>query len=171
MTFRDMPVRRKLMIIILLVSGVVSGLTCATLFLYDYLTFRHASRQVLTTLGEVIANNSTAALAFQNRDDAGEVLAGLKAEPHIVAAALYDSAGRLFAQYPAAQPDGTFPRRPEADGYRFVPSRLVGFQAVFMDKERLGTLYLESDMAAMAERRRVYEGMVALVAAGSFLLA
>src|SRR5580693_7788662 len=119
MNFRDMPVGRKLMTIILLVSGTVSLLTCATLLTYDYLTFRQTTRQGLTTLGEIIANTSTAALAFQNQDDAGEILTALKAERHIGAAALYDADGRLFAKYPADRPDTAFPNGPGPDGYHF----------------------------------------------------
>jgi signal transduction histidine kinase len=171
MNFRDLPVRRKLMAIILLVSGIVSGVTCVTLFLYDYVAFRQTTRQDLGTLGEVVANNSTAALAFQNRDDAGQILGALKAQPHIVGAAVYDAAGRLFAKYPANRPDAAFPGRVDPDGYRFLPTRLIGFQAIVMDNERLGTLYLESDMTAMTERLRIYAGMVALLVLGSFLLA
>src|ERR1700722_9637892 len=101
MHFRDMPVRRKLLTIILFVSGVVSLVTCATLLTYDYLTFRNATRENMATLGSVVAENSTASLAFLNRDDATAVLAAFRAEPHIVAAALYDAGGRLFAKYPA----------------------------------------------------------------------
>jgi hypothetical protein len=46
--------------------------------------------------------NSTAALAFENSDDAREVLAALRADPHVVAATLYTRAGASFASYPAA---------------------------------------------------------------------
>jgi signal transduction histidine kinase len=171
MNFRDMPVGRKLMAIILLVSGTVSVLTCATLLTYDYLTFRQTTRQGLTTLGEIIANNSTAALAFQNQDDAREILTAIKAEPHIGSAALYDAAGRIFAKYPADRPDGAFPDRPGPDGYRFTESRLSGFQAVAVDRRRVGTLYLESDLAAMGERLWIYGRVLALLIVVSFLLA
>jgi signal transduction histidine kinase len=171
MNFRNLPIRRKLMTIILVVSGAVSVLTCTTLLTYDYLTFRQTTLRALATLGRIVADNSTAALAFQNPDDAGEVLGALKAERHIVAAGLYDNAGRLFARYPADRPETAFPFQLEPDGYVFTDSRLVGYQAVAMGDRRLGTLYLESDLGAMSDRLRVYGGVLALLFGVSLLLA
>ena len=171
MTFRNMPIRRKVMTMILFVSGTVSVLTCATLFTYDYVTFRQTTRQSLVVLGQIIANNSTAAMAFQNQDDAEEILTALKAEHHIDSAALYDGSGRLFAKYPADLPGADFPAQPGPEGYRFASSRLSGFQTVAVDGRPLGTLYLESNLAAMGERLRVYGRVLALLVVVSFLLA
>src|SRR5882724_2359149 len=117
--FRDTPIRRKLMTILLLTSGAVVALTCASFFAYEFLTFRQTNVRQLSMLGEVIASNSTAALAFDNQNDATEILSALKAERHVVAAALFDKSGKLFAKYPAALAEGNFPVALEADGYRF----------------------------------------------------
>jgi len=75
MSFRDRPIRRKLTTIILLTSGAVLLLTCAAFFAYELLTFPQTAVRNLSTLGEIIAANSTAALAFKNQDDAKEILA------------------------------------------------------------------------------------------------
>ncbi len=81
-------------------------------------------------MSQAIASNSTAALAFDNADDAAAVLAAFKADPHIVAAALYDAHGKLFATYPRGLPAARFPARPGAAGYRFGRAALIGFQPV-----------------------------------------
>ena len=117
-------------------------LTCATFIAYELMTFRQSLVRNLTVLGEVIADNSTAALAFDNNDDAAEVLAALKAERHVVAAGLYDAHGQLFATYPESAPPGAVPLQPEPDGYRFEHGHLVGLQPVVQGARRLGTLYL-----------------------------
>ena len=75
MTFENLPIRQKLMAIVLGTSGVVLLIVCSTFLGYEFVTFRQSSVQQLSTLGEIIATNSTAALAFSNRDDATEVLA------------------------------------------------------------------------------------------------
>src|SRR5918999_3251946 len=168
---KDRPIRWKLMAMILLTSGVVLLLTCAAFFAYEFLTFRQAMIRQLATLGEIIAANSTAALAFDNPDDAQEILAALQAERHIVAAGLYDQNGRLFSIYPADLPATAFPVAPEGDGYRFAHAHLAAFQPVVQGGRRLGTLYLRSDMGAMYERFQLYSGIVVLVIAGSFLVA
>src|SRR5216117_3714120 len=130
MLLRDKPIRRKLMTIILLTSGAVLLLTCAAFFAYELLTFPQTAVRNLSTLGEIIAANSTAALAFENQDDAKEILTALKAERHIVVASLYDRNGRLFSEYPDNLPADAFPAKPEKDGYRFEHSHLVDFQPV-----------------------------------------
>src|SRR5438132_10879078 len=164
MRLKDSPIRRKLMTILLLTSGAVLLLTCAMFFACEFLAFRQASIRELSTLGKVIAANSTAALAFDNQDDAKEVLAALKAERHIVVAGLYDLQGKLFSKYPERLPADAFPAAPAKDGYGFERSHLVTFQPVVQGaNKRLGTLYLKSDMEAMYDRFRLYGGITLLV--------
>ena len=171
MTFHETPIRRKLMSMILLTSGAVLLITCASFFAYEILTFRTTTIRHLSTLGEVIASNSTAALAFDNPDDARETLSALRAERHIVAAALYTPKGRLFARYPASLSDDAFPTIPEAAGQKMTRTTLATFIPVIQSERQLGTLYLQSDMGAIAERFRLYAGIVILVVAGSLLVA
>src|SRR2546425_5551204 len=171
MRLKDTPIRRKLMMIILLTSGVVLLLTCTAFLAYEFLTFRQGAVRYMTTLGEIIADNSTAALAFENQDDAKEILTALKAERHIVVASLYDRNGRLFSEYPDNLPADAFPASPEKDGYRFEHSHLVAFQPVVQGSKRLGTLYLKSDMGAMHERLRLYGVIAVLAIVVSFLVA
>jgi len=59
------PIRRKLMTMILLTSGAVLLLTSASFVAHEFLTFRYTTVRSLSTLGQVIATNSTAALAFR----------------------------------------------------------------------------------------------------------
>ena len=61
MAQKHTAIRRQLMNIILLTTGTVLLLSCAVLFAYQYFTFRQAAVRNLTTLGEVIAANSSAA--------------------------------------------------------------------------------------------------------------
>jgi len=97
--FRNRPITRKLLAVILLTSGAVLTLTCGTFLVYELVTFRQSMVRNLTTLAKAIATNSTAALAFQNTDDAQRVLSAAAADPHVVAAAVYDNSGTLFASY------------------------------------------------------------------------
>src|ERR1700712_1589562 len=124
MALPNLPIRRKLMLILLLTSAVVTLLMLGAFFTYEYLTFRRETVRQLTTLGEIIATNSTAALAFENESDANEILSALKAARHLAAAALYDTNGHIFARYPGTLPIQSFPAAPVADGYGFVQSNL-----------------------------------------------
>jgi Periplasmic sensor domain/GAF domain/HAMP domain len=165
------PIRRKLMTMILLTSGAVLLLTSASFLAHEFFTFRYSTVRSLSTLGQVIATNSTAALAFDNAQDAAEILNALKAESHVVSAGLYNSDGRLFATYPQRLDNAEFPQTPGADGYRFEGHFLVGFQPVLEGQRRLGTLFLKSDLGALFDWLRLYIGIAASVIAASFLLA
>src|SRR6266545_973977 len=109
MPLRNAPIRRKLMAIMLLTSGLVVLLTCAAFMGYEILTFRSTAVRELSTIGQIVAANSTAALAFRNPDDAREVLAALEAEPSILAAILYDADGQAFSVYPDSLAAAAFP--------------------------------------------------------------
>ena len=154
----------------LLTSGAVLLLTCLAFFAYEVLTFRQSTVEKLSTLGKIISANSTAALAFDDRDAATEILAALKAEPHIVAAGLYGTTGKLFAQYPVNSP-AAFPSAPEQDGYHFERGHLAGFQPVMQSGRRLGTLYMEYNMGAMYEQLWQRGKIAALVMVVSLLTA
>src|ERR1700736_3894726 len=165
------PIRRTLMRMIFISSGAVLAVTTTAFCAYEFLTFRQSSIQQLQILSQAIASNSTAALAFDNADDASVVLGAFKADPHIVAAALYDAQGKPFATYPHGLAAARFPARPGALGYTFGRTALVGFQPVAEGSRRLGTLFVESDLGAMYARIRLYALIVFLVIAISLPLA
>ncbi len=171
MTTSSTPIRRILMRMIFLSSGAVLAVTTTAFCSYEFLTFRQSSVQQLQTLSTAIASNSTAALAFDNADDAAAVLAAFKAEPHVVAAALYDAQGTLFAKYPRGLDAAHFPAGAGAMGYTFSRTELSGFQPVVEGSRRLGTLFVESDLGAMYARARLYALIVLLVIGISLPLA
>jgi Bacteriophytochrome (light-regulated signal transduction histidine kinase) len=171
MLFQNLPIRKKLLRIILLINGIVLFITCVTFFFYEYYSFRKATAEKLRTIGKIISANSTAALAFDATDDATETLAALRTEPHIVAACLYDSTGKAFAHYLASDHTDSLPRQPFRDGYYFTKLYLHGFQPVMLEEKRLGTLYLQYNMSAMYERLGSYALIIAVVMLLSFILA
>lgn len=157
--------------IIFFISGVVLLVMSITFFIYGYHSFRKSSREKLSAIGKIICENSTAALAFDNHRDAREILSALKADPHVVAAVLYDTNGKLFVQYPSELDMQDIPAKPGPEGYRFVHSRLEGFQPVVMESRRLGTLYMQSDLGDMYEKFRGYAIITILVVILSLSLA
>ena len=163
MPLRNQPIRRKLMIMLLATSGAVLAVTCAAFIGYQYESYRAAARHTVRTLGEVLASNSTAAIAFDNAADETDVLAALRAEPRITLAAVYDAHGALFARYPANAPLSAFPPHPKHDGLRFDSGMLLYYLPIRQGgNTRLGTLYLRWDLVAL--HRAI--GLYSLVAAG-----
>lgn len=161
------------MSMVLLTSGAVLVLTCGFYLAFELLTSRRTLVVQLTTLGRVIGSNSTAALAFNNAEDAEQILSALAAEPHIAAAGLFTTDGRLLAKYPA-QLDATSLPRPVAplpSAPQFSRDGLSAFQPVQQDGKTLGTLYLRSDLGALWARLRLFSGMVLVLVAAACTLA
>jgi PAS domain S-box-containing protein len=166
------PVRQRLMRMMLLTSAAAIALTCIGLGGYEYFASRNQMRDQVVTLSRVIAANSTASLAFRDDKDAFDILAGLRSAPSIAAAALYDEQGVLFVTYPADAPIDSVPQTVRADGYRFSGGFLEGFQPVReLADQRLGTLYVRSDMRSVYGRFWSYALIAAVVMGASLLFA
>jgi hypothetical protein len=124
-----------------------------------------------STLSAVTARNSTAALAFDDAQDAAETLTALSVERRIVVAALYDRAGSVFARYPQTATDG-LPSSTPPDGYRFEDRFLVGVEPVVEGAgHRLGTLYIQADMQFIRGQLLAYTSMAIVGLGGALLLA
>ena len=100
------------MSVILLTCTVVLVLICSAYILLEYSSSKDILKNKVSTLGAVVASNSSAALAFDSEHDAAEILSALQGDPHIVAAALYDQDGNLFATYPDTIPQSAVPASP-----------------------------------------------------------
>jgi signal transduction histidine kinase len=171
MLFKNLSIQKKLMFGTVLLSTGMLLITCSLFFTYEFYTFRETTIEKLSALGNVIAVNSTAALAFDDRKDAKDILAALKAEPHITAACLYDKNDQLFTYYPSDLDARIFPVKPAPAGYHFHNSYLTGYEPVIQGTKKWGTLYMKSDLGEMFKRFRQF-AVVTLFAIGlSFFLA
>jgi len=148
-SLRDIPIKRKLMLVILLTSGFAILLMGSPLITYELVTFRSALTNNIEVLAQIIGSNSTATLAFDDRENAKEILRALAAENQITAAAIYDRNGRLFASFPESITPTQLPPVPGPDGHRFIRSQLVMVQPIFQEGARLGTIYLQADLGQM----------------------
>ena len=157
--FKDLSINRKLSLIITLTSVIALLLACAAFVTYDWFNSRQALVRRVQTLAEIIGANSTAALTFKNEEDAVETLSALSIEPHIVEACVYAGTKRVFAKYHRAEMDFA-PPAAEPPGYRFTDDRLVLFQSIVLDDERIGTVYVQSDLQEMRDRLTRFIGIV-----------
>ena len=164
-------IKRKVMLVIMIASATVLLVTVAAFMVYDMVTFRQNLARNLVMQAKIIGENCNAALIFKDANDAAGILASLRNDPHILAAALYDENGKLFAKYPAAIADTALPTAPEGQGHRFEGSRLVVFQPVKQPGALLGTFYLKSDLTALVQRQQLYGVISLFIVIGSMLIA
>jgi PAS domain S-box-containing protein len=174
MSDRQPSIKKRVRAVILLACVIVLFVTAAAFIIYEALSFRAQLVRNLSTLAAVIADNSAAPLAFDNETIAEEILDALKAQPDIVAAALYDVKGDVFAKYPPALQSDLLPTRLSNAGHQFRDGTLIFFQPVIQEGKQLGTLYLQASLQGLYEQFWRYGLIVATVLiallAGSFML-
>lgn len=131
--------------ILLLVVGV-------GMLAYEFIAFRNNLVRKTSTLSLIIGQNSTATLAFDDPKTATEVLSALRAEPNVQLACIYDKAGARFATYSASNATPVCPRAQKTEGAHFSSSGMGYFGAIVLDKERVGTIYIESSLAELQQQ-------------------
>jgi signal transduction histidine kinase len=159
------------MLLTLLTSGIVLFVTCTSFTTYEMITLRRNLAQGYLTRAKLIAANAGAALAFQNEDDATDILGALDNDNRIINACFYDSHDRVFAVFPANQPESVFPRSPLKSGYRYLPASLEVFCPVMQDTRTLGTIYLSVNLSSLSERFHAFLSLACVIFVASFLVA
>lgn len=94
----DLPLKRKLLLTTLTTTMAGALVACCALFWFQSVIFRKSFAADLESLGAIIAHNSAAPLAFDDRESAVEVLDALKANSYITSACVFDGEGKLFAR-------------------------------------------------------------------------
>src|ERR1043166_7350482 len=168
-SFRDIPIRRKLTVLMMLISGVVLLLVGAAVVSYELITSKQAETEDLATKAAIIGADSRSALISNNAKEAEESLAALRADPDVAVAALYNGEGKLLAHYIRPRDDvELLPRRirfvdktllppaPLADGETFHRGRLEMFRRVVTRGEVIGTVYLTSTLQGYRARLKSY---------------
>lgn len=169
--FRDLPIKRKLALVIFLSSLIGLALAYIVLLSYEVHIYRQNASRNFDMIGEIIASNSTAALIYDDQKVGREILSGLRARPGFIAAALFDKEGKLFATYPEKL--ATPPPRPSSaeNGIHFHSNDITLYRPVIQGDRQVGTLFLQADLHSMYTRLGAY-GLVLLgVLAGSALVA
>jgi diguanylate cyclase (GGDEF)-like protein/PAS domain S-box-containing protein len=139
---------------------------------YEAIEYRNAATREMSTLADIGGANSTGALSFSDERAAAETLTSFRGDRRIIGAAIYDINGRIFATYqnPAARSIPA-PPKPKPTGVYFENGELAIFHPVVFQGERIGTIYLRSDLNEAYLRLRRYVGIVCLVVLASLGLA
>jgi signal transduction histidine kinase/CheY-like chemotaxis protein len=148
-----LSIKRKLQGIIMLTVTAALLLVCGVLLASSFLVTRSTLRDELELLARMIGQNSTAALTFNDSESARDLLKGLRTQPALVAGFLYSGDGKVFASYLRSDAAETSaPLVPGVYGTTFETNRLIVFQPIVMEDQRLGSICLESDLHELHDR-------------------
>lgn len=96
---RDLPIRSKLVILIMAVSLSTLLIAAIAIAIYNVQSSKQAMVHEFTSVAKLLGNRSTAALLFDDKKLADENLGSLKDSPHVVLACIYSKDRALFSQY------------------------------------------------------------------------
>jgi signal transduction histidine kinase/CheY-like chemotaxis protein len=149
MAYRNLPIRHKLRLIVMVAVGAALVLNAISMVAYEQVSARVNMRNELEVLADVFAANNTATLSFGDEKAAQEILAGFRAKRGIVAACIYDGVGKPFAAYQRSGAPTRCPvLGPEQAQNRawFEPNRLKLFRTIWLGQQAIGRIYIESDL-------------------------
>ena len=169
-SLRDLSIKRKLVGIIVLTSSVALLMACIAFTVFDWISTKRSMVANLATLSSIIANNSVAALEFDDVRTADEMLQFLATEQHLAAAAIYRADGSVLAHYARGGQPFEAPPIGEAQA-RFQEDRLVCFHPVVFDDVPVGTVYLQSDLGELESRRGRYVQILTIFIITSLVVA
>ncbi len=152
---KDMSINKKLTFIVTVISTVAVLMTCLAFLFYDRITFKDAMLRDLKTLSNIIGANSTAALIFDNQEDATETLISLQAEKHIISAAIYHADGHVFATYHRNQK--VF-QPPQINNLKstFYTEYVDCIEPILFEADQIGYVLIRSDLEEMQARQKRY---------------
>ncbi len=147
MSFKNLSIKKKLILLQLLVVFSVLVLFAAFHLLGDVRIYRTAITSRLITIADIVGYNTTAALEFRDGRDAAKTLLALNAEPQVTQAWILDAARKEFAAY--AKP-GASPARPPVvvgDTETVAGRTLDLSRRILRDGEVIGFVLLRYDLA------------------------
>ena len=164
MNFRDLPIRRKLALLILTSSALAVILACLGFAIYERQNFRANTDNELQALADTLGANTAASLVFNDPKTAREMLGALRADHLVLGACLYDIRGNIFAEYRRGGPGPAFAMPSlRGDGAYFERNSVTLFRSVLMEGDKTGSIAIVSDLSGTSARLWEYTKIASLV--------
>ena len=169
--FHDIPIQRKLMLVIMLTSTTALLVATVAVATFCWKTVHGALVNDLEAVADIVGANSTAAIAFHDPKTVAETLASLKTRTEIVSAQIYDRGGKLLGRFdrnatgtPAGQSSGNIIANADTD--RCV--QIV--RPIYLDGEIIGRVHLQADLQQRWARLRTLVLIVSVLILISWLV-
>ncbi|HHJ20595.1 MAG TPA: HAMP domain-containing protein, partial [Gammaproteobacteria bacterium] len=154
--FRHLSIHQKLTGMLLVSTLSVLLLSHVAYLISEIHLLETQSRNRLETLANVLGDQASAALLFEEPETTEQDLSSLQRQPGIVAAAIYRSDGSLFASYPQNlqpidpfKPSGAHPHKPSSLPFagRFMLKNGHAYfeKPIYLDNQPIGIIHLVDD--------------------------
>ncbi len=163
-TFRNRPIRHKLMLITMMTSSLALLLACSAFVIHEQYVYRGKLVHELDTTAGIIGDNCASSISFDDPDSAEKSLQSLSHRKTILAAAVYDSDGNLFAQYRNPEsPETAFPLKASRNHFQITGKHAEKFRDIELAADRIGSVFLRHDMAELHLLQQNYMAIACVI--------
>ncbi len=162
--FQDSSIGQKLLMIVLFSSSMALLFAGLFLFLLEFNELRSNFRDDMRLNALLIGNRSTAAMVFGETSLADENLATLASNPAVTAACIFDKNSKIFAKNIKFDRTNSDCPAPIFNSVaEFNDTRMLLFEPIVLDKEIIGTMFVQVDLSDLYLRKMRFLGLVFLV--------
>jgi len=174
--FRNLPLRYKLNTIILSVCSFTLLLTFAIAYTSQWFLYKRTALEELQSLSEIISDNSTAALLFQDHEALNRNLRSLARKSSILQAAIYQPDGSPVVTFSKESPQNIHQPLMEngelkQKGYLIDNKHIAILNPIILDKEEVGFIYLQYSMEQIYNLLLESAGHLLLIVSGGLIVA
>ncbi len=153
-------IRQKLRVASMLATSVALLVACGIFAVFDIHQYRKLMVQGMATHARIVADSSTAALSFDNANDARHTLELLHADSQIKAACIYDAEGKMVAEYFRETNDSknglrqspTVKSATAEMCYEFTREDLILASPINLDGRRIGSVFIRASLEELYAR-------------------
>lgn len=146
---RHQRIRTRLIVLSTVVAGSALLLASVAFWAYESILYLQTLKRESLTIVQLLADNSIAALTFDDKVAANEIANTLRAEPRVTKACFVGSSGTILAIYRRGGEPGECPRARSNEATHFTMHHLVISHPVVLRSEMIGSVFLEIDLAEM----------------------
>ncbi len=165
---KRLSIAGKLVLVTMVASTLGLLLAASAFVFYERYRVREGLVQDLSAVSRLIADRSTAALAFDDPRLAAENLSALRTQPSVLAAFIFREDGSLFAEFRSKEAKAfPVPAMEPGPTHRFEMGGLVLFEPVRLDERILGTVCIRASLRELDTLLREYMLTAALIIAAA----
>jgi len=170
--FQNLSLTKKLTAIIMLTTFTALLLSSAAFNVFEIYSSRKSIENELLGVSEIISSNVAAPLVFDDRSTGKEILSALNKDSRVDHACIFDRNGKDFAIYfkdnikrEISPPDLNL------DSVFFSGGKVKLVKPIMLNKERIGTIYIQSGTTDIWSRMYTYVGISLVVLFASSIVA
>ena len=167
--FRNLPIKIKLIVIVMVISVSTLLISTAIFVTYDLKLMKQDLVRNLNVLASTVGFNSRSTLVFDDPTAAKNYLESLSEDGQIISAALYDSNFSIFVNYEKTGSKFMEPVLIKV-GKHLYPDHVEIIQSISLDEKVVGYIYLNADWSQYNKRLKLYMVVVGLILLGVITL-